>query len=210
MTDCVKTPLMKKLLLALSLSILSFQSFAQNIPWPDGLKCGRHIGMNIDGRFHDSFTQYNWYGVAWREYIADLAILMKKPDIKMSFEYLQYRAGYQVMKAVDYAEDCNQMPDLDDETKALMELQKTRKLTLDDFKGPTWIHMVSGIDVEEANCLAMSKKDGKLAGCGDIFQDGVTEDEAVCFKGKTYLKCHVQCIEKIYNRTLELKPGFCE
>lgn len=209
MTYRVKTARMKKILLTL-LTLFSLQSFAQSIPWPDGMKCGRHVGMNIDGRFLDSYTQYNWYSVAWREYIADLAVLMKNPNIRMSFEYLQYRAGYQIMKNVEYAEDCNQFGELDDETKELLALQKTRPLTKDDFKGPTWIHMVSGIDVEEANCLAMSKKDGKVAGCGDVWQDGVTPDEAVCFKGKTYLKCHVQCIEKIYNRTLELKPGFCE
>ncbi len=166
--------------------------------------------MNVDGKFLDSYTQYNWYSVAWREYIADLAVLMNKPNIKMSFEYLQFRAGYQIMKNVEYASDCNALPELDAETKALLELQKTRKLTSDDFKSPTWIHMVSAIDTEEVNCLAMSKKNGKLSGCGDIWQDGLTADEAVCFKGKTYLKCQVECIQKIYNRDLELTPGFCQ
>ena len=70
--------------------------------------------------------------------------------------------------------------------------------------------MVSAIDTEEVNCLAMSKKNGKLAGCGDTWLDGLTADETVCFKGKTYLKCQVECIQKIYNRDLELTPGFCQ
>lgn len=200
---------MKKLIVAL-IAVFSLQSFAQSIPWPDGQKCGRHVGMNIDGKFLDSYTQYNWFAVPWREYIADLASHMNKPDIRMSFEYLQYRAGYKVMKDVDYAPECQEFTELDEESKALKELQKTRILTLDDFKGPTWIHMVSAIDVEEANCLALSKKNGKTAGCADVWQDGLTEDEKVCFKGKTYLRCHVECIEKIYNRKVETTSGSCQ
>lgn len=200
---------MKKFILLL-VALVSMQTFAQTTPWPDGQKCGRHVGVNIDGRFLDSYTQYSWYAVAWREYIADLAVHMGNPNIKMSFEYLQYRAGYQIMKDVDYAPDCQSFVELDSESKALLELQKTRKLTKDDFKGKTWVHMVSAIDVEEVNCLALSKKNGKTAGCADVWQDGLTEDEKVCFKGKTYLRCHVECIEKIYNRKVESTPGSCE
>ena len=110
---------MKKFIL-LFLALVSLQSFAQTDPWPEGQKCGRHVGMNVDGQILDSYTQYNWYSVAWAEYIADLAVLMKKPNIKMSFEYLQFRAGYQIMKTVDYAPDCNSFPELDAETKALL------------------------------------------------------------------------------------------
>lgn len=200
---------MKKFILLL-LALVSFQSFAQSIPWPDGQKCGRHVGMNVDGKFLDSYTQYNWYAKAWAEYITDLGNHMGNPNIKMSFEYLQYRAGYQVMKDVEYSPECQQFGELDSETKSLMELQKTRKLTRDDFKSKTWIHMVSAIDVEEVNCLALSKKNGKTAGCADVWQDGLSEDEKVCFKGKTYLRCHVECIEKIYNRKVETTSGSCE
>ncbi len=205
----IKSPPMKKFILLL-LALVSFQSFAQSIPWPDGQKCGRHVGMNVDGKFLDSYTQYNWYAKAWAEYITDLGNHMGNPNIKMSFEYLQYRAGYQVMKDVEYSPECQQFGELDSETKSLMELQKTRKLTREDFKSKTWIHMVSAIDVEEVNCLALSKKNGKTAGCADVWQDGLSEDEKVCFKGKTYLRCHVECIEKIYNRKVETTSGSCE
>lgn len=200
---------MKKYILLL-VALVSFQTFAQSIPWPDGQKCGRHVGVNADGKFLDSYTQYSWYAKAWAEYITDLGAHMGNPNIKMSFEYLQYRAGYQVMKDVEYAADCPQFGELDSETKSLLELQKTRKLTKDDFKSKTWIHMVRAIDVEEVNCLALSKKNGKTAGCADVWQDGLTEDEKVCFKGKTYLRCHVECIEKIYNRQVETTSGSCE
>lgn len=200
---------MKTFILAF-LTTLSLSAFAQSYPWPEGLKCGRHVGMNIDGKLLDSYTQYSWYAGPWREVVDNMAILLNKPGLKLSFEYLQYRSGYQIMKDVDYAAECSQFPELESDVQELMELQKTRPLVKDDFKGPKWIHMVNAIDTEEANCLAMSKKNGKLAGCGDIWQDGITSDETVCFKGKTYLKCHVECIQKIYNRELDLKPGFCE
>lgn len=201
---------MKKFILIL-LSLMSLNSFAQTYPWPEGVKCGRHIGMNIDGKLIEAFTQYNWYSTAWREIIADMAILMNKPDLKLSFEYMQYRAGYRIMKdTVDHAADCNQMPDADTEIVELKKKSDAGTLTKDDFKGPRWIHTLQAIDVEEANCMAMSKKAGKLAGCGDVWQDGITSDEAVCIKDKTYIKCHVDCLAKIYDRTIESKPGFCE
>lgn len=201
---------MKKLIIALMTLITTQVALAQSLPWPDGMKCGRHIGVNIDGKFLDSYTQYNWYAVAWREVVQMMGEHMKNPNLKLSFEYLQYRAGYKIMANVDYAADCDQFEELDSEVLALKELQKTRKLTKEDFKGSRWIHMINGIDTEETNCLALSKKDGKYAGCGDVWQDGISMDEAVCIGDKTYLRCHIDCINKIYNRTVEVKPGFCE
>lgn len=200
---------MKKLILIL-MSLISFNSFAQSLPWPDGVKCGRHVGMNIDGKLISNFTQYNWYAVAWKEVVDGMAILLNKPDLKLSFEYLQYRSGYQIMTAVDYSDDCFNFPEHDQEVLDLLALQEKRPLTSEDFKTPRWVHMVNAIDVEEVNCLAMSKVNGKYSGCGDIWQEGITEDEAVCYKGKNYLRCHVDCIQKIYDRKLDLEPGFCK
>lgn len=156
-------------------------------------------------------TQYNWYSNAWRETIDMMAVLSNKPQMKLSFEYVQYRAGYRIMKReVDHGVDCNSVPEIDAETQALVDLQKERPLTSDDFKGPNWIHTLQAIDREEVNCLALSKINGKLNGCGDVWQDGITEDEAVCFKGKTYIKCHMDCLMNIYDRELDLQPGFCK
>lgn len=200
---------MKKFIL-LALTLCSLSSFAQSLPWPDSMLCARHLGLNNNGKLVDNSTQYNWYAVAWKDVITDMGTLLNKPNLKLSFDYIQYRTGYQLMKEVDYATDCNSFEEVDTEVKELFELQKTRPLTKEDFKTPRWIHMVNPLDTEEVNCLAMSKKNGKLFGCGDLWQDGISEDEAVCIKGKTYLRCHVSCMEKIYNRQIELEPGFCK
>lgn len=200
---------MKKITLIL-LSLFSLTAYSQTYPWPEGLPCGRHTGLNIDDKLVDNYTQYNWYSSSWREVIEIMAAHMQKPDLKLSFDYLQFRQGYQVMRAVEYGSTCDTIPEDEPEVTELKELQKTRKLTKEDFKGPNWIHNVSAIDVEEANCLSLSKINGKTGGCGDQWQDGITEDEAVCFKGKTYIKCHITCIEKIYDRKIEVEPGFCK
>lgn len=201
---------MKKALLTL-LTLFSLSSFAQTYPWPDGLPCARHMGLSIDGKLTQGITQYNWYSTSWRETIDMMAELLKKPGMKLSFEYMQYRAGFRVMKReVDHGVDCNSIPPLDAETEALLELQKTRPLTEDDFKGPNWVHTLQALDREEVNCLAMSKINNKLNGCGDVWQDGITEDEAVCIQGKTYIKCHVDCLLDIYDREIELQPGSCK
>lgn len=200
---------MKKTLLIL-LTFFSLSSFAQTYPWPDGAPCARHVGMNIDGKLTQAFTQYNWYSTAWRETIDMMAELLNKPGMKLSFEYMQYRAGYRIMKReVDHGVDCNTIADFDEETAALMKLQEERPLTPDDFTGSNWIHTLQALDREEVNCLAMSKINGRLNGCGDVWQDGITEDEAVCFKGKTYIKCHMDCLLDIYDREIDLQPGYC-
>lgn len=202
---------MKKSILIL-LSLVSLSSFAaQDLPWPEGLPCGRHTGLTLDGELNAPITQYNWYQRTFQEQIDMMAVLLGKPGMKLSFEYIQYRFGYQVMKRdIDYATDCQHLPEQDEDTKRLLELQKTRPLTKEDFKGPNWIHMVNALDKEEVNCLAMSKINGVIAGCGDVWQGGASDDNVVCFEGKNYMKCHVECIEKIYDRDLDIQPGFCK
>ena len=200
---------MKKTIIAI-LMCLSFSSFAQTYPWPDGTPCGRHMGVNVDGKLIQGITQYNWYSTSWKEIIDMMAELLKKPGMKLSFEYMQYRAGFQIMKReVDHGVDCQSLPPIDEKTQALLDLQEKRSLTKDDFTGSQWIHTLQALDVEEVNCLAMSKVNGKLAGCGDVWQDGITEDEALCIQGKTYIKCHVDCLLNIYDREIESQPGYC-
>jgi hypothetical protein len=118
------------------------------------------------------------------------------------------RMGYQVLAQAEYG-DCKTFAPDDEEMTLLRKKSEEGTISNADFKGPRWIHMVQPIDTEEANCLALSKVNGVLGGCNDLWQDGVTEDEAVCIKGQTYMKCHVECLEKIYNRKIESESGFC-
>lgn len=202
---------MKTLLILVMLGLSALASAQQALPWPAGQTCGRMFSLTYDNQFKDAYTKYEWYGYVFRENEVLMAQLMGYEKVKMSMEWLQFREGMRVMEQTEYAPDCDDFPSRT-EDKAVQDLlakQEAGTLTKADFKGPRWIHPVQAIDTEEVNCLAMSKINGVLGGCGDVWQDGITEDEAVCFKGQQYLKCHVGCIEKIYNRKVEVTPGFC-
>lgn len=196
------------MLLALLFVINS--SFA-NAPWSDPTQCARHVGLTENGKLVASYTMYSWYAQPLRETIAVYAQLHKDPALKLSFEHLQFTIGYyKVMRPVEYAASCNDFPELDAEAKALMELQKTRRLTPEDLKGGDWIHMISGVDQEEVGCINYRKVEGVYQGCGDIWQGGLTADEVVCLKGKNVPKCYVDCLSDIYSRNVNIQPGFCQ
>ena len=201
---------MKKFILVI-LALFSFSSFAQSVLWPEGLPCVRVGGLTEKGTYEQGITQYAWFGRTFREIEGYVAELQGKPleQTKLSFNYLQYRMGYRVLSVAEYAADCNELPGDDDEMKIIRAKSEKMELTANDFKGPRWLHVVQALDKDEVNCLAISKINGKLQGCNDIWQDGLQEDELVCFKGKTMPKCHVECIQKIYNRQLDLTPGSC-
>ncbi len=190
--------------------LLMMSSAFATVPWSDPTQCGRHVGLNENGKLVTSFSMYSWYANALKETIRDYAKLHKDPDLKLSLEHLQFTLGYfKVIRAVDYAPTCNDFEPLDAPTQALVELQKERKLTPADFRGPQWIHMVSGIDKEEVGCINYRKVGTELMGCGDIWQGGLTEDEVVCYEGKNIPKCYVDCLADIYSHQAKLQPGFC-
>lgn len=199
---------MKHLFLFLLLSSIGFKSFATSevLPWPKQM--ARVTALSQDRRVETPFTIYVGFAGAWAEVIAALAGLAQKPDLKMSFEYLSYRMGYLVISQADYTEKMPFAP-LTAENQAMYDSSLGKTVHPDKFKGPNWIHLIHPLDRAESNCLTVSKINGVYGGCGDIFQDGLTEDEVVCFKGKTHLKCHIQCMEKIYNRVVDVESGFC-
>jgi len=180
-------------------------------PWENPNACARHTGLRSNGKLAVSFTMYSWYAGALRELIADYRALHADPDLRLSFEQLQYGMGdFTVMKAVDYAADCSSFGPVDDETERLQELQKSRRLSPEDFKGAQWIHFPTGLDSKEQGCLVYSKpRGGKPQGCGDVWQGGLEAHEVVCIEGKTYSRCHVECLLSLNNNQLELQPGFC-
>jgi hypothetical protein len=181
-------------------------------PWESPTSCARHIGLRSNGKLAVSFTMYSWYASALRELIADYRSLHGDPGLKLSFEQLQYGMGdFTVMRAADYAKDCASFGVVDPEVERLLELQKRRRLVADDLKGAAWIHFPTAIDTKEQGCLVYSKpRNARPQGCGDVWQGGLTADEVVCFEGKTYSKCHVECLTKLNDHTVELQPGFCQ
>ncbi len=200
-----------KFLLAITLSIMSLSVFSQSVTWPEGLPCVRVGGLTDTNRYEEGVSQYAWFGRTFKETEGYIADITGRPasEIKLSFNYLQYRFGYKIMSQAEYAADCNSLPPADEEMKMIKAKSDAGTLKPEDFKGPRWLHVVQAIDKEEVNCLAISKINGKLQGCNDIWLDGLTEDKLVCYKGKTMPKCHVDCIQKIYNRQLDLTPGSC-
>lgn len=198
---------MKKLLF-LALLLLPVLAHAQKLPWPEGMPCAQVAGLDHKDKYTDPITARALIGSVFAEIEAMIAQLQGKPSVEISFEYIQMRQGFQVMAQATYG-DCKTFAEDDEEQTELRRKSNEGTLTADDFKGPRWLHMVQPIDSEEANCLALSKVNGVLGGCNDLWQDGVTEDETVCIKGKTYMKCHVDCMEKIYKRKIESQPGFC-
>lgn len=200
---------MKNLIL-LALILLPTLAFAQKLPWPEGLPCAQIKGLDPDNRFVSPISARALMGNTFKEIEEMIAIMQGKPKVEISFEYLQYRYGYQVIASAKYYPDCKTFDQYDEEELRFLQMSHEKTLTKKDFKGPKWIHMVQAIDTEEANCLAISKVNGVLGGCNDLWQDGIAEEEAVCIKGQTHLKCHINCLEKIYNREIEKTPGFCQ
>lgn len=127
----------------------------------------------------------------------------------LSPEYASYRAGVKVMGRSMYAENSLDIPDSPELTAVIEQYGETQP-PKESFKGGFWLHMVQPITNEEANCLAITLPPGGTpSGCGDQWQTGITADKVVCLGDYTYLKCHVECMEKIYNHKLETTAGFC-
>ncbi len=201
---------MEKLICLLFVGIIGTAAWADEgpqLPWAD--KCARIVSYRGTPKLYNGFSQYNWIGPVWADIEVLMAELLGKPKVQISFEYVNYRSGDEITSNASYAPGCNDFPEDDDELKSLNEKSRAGTLIASDFKGPRWLHLIQPIDRDEVNCLALSKINGKLGGCGDLWQDGVTSDEVVCFNKKTYLKCHVACIQKIYSRDLKATPGFC-
>jgi hypothetical protein len=197
---------MKYLLLVMFFSVIS-QAYAQKLPWAN--TCGRVISFKESGILQPSINQHAWITTGWHEIEVQLAEHMRKPGLEVSMEYVNYRAGDLVMTQAEYAPDCKSFKEDDEKTKALFAKSQAGTLTRDDLKGPRWIHLMQAMNKIEDNCLALSKVNGLYSGCADQWQDGLTQDELVCFKGKTYMKCHVECMETIYKTDVKTQPGPC-
>lgn len=201
---------MKKLLL-LVLCGLSAVASAQTIPWEQSW--ARPVLIDTDMKMRTPAYHYLLLGTAFKEIESYIEEIQGKPkgSVKISADYIEYRFGYPyIYRNTFYTEDPQARVEFNDEVNEVIEKSKAGTLTKEDLKGPNWIHLVQALDTEEANCLAVSRKNNVSRGCADQWQDGgLTDDKLVCFKGKTYIKCHVECMEQIYKRKVETTPGPC-
>jgi hypothetical protein len=191
--------------LALLFLTAASTSFAQSLPpgagpqiinssrWPQ--PWAQVDSLDSTGTHH-SFVFYEaLQRKEWSDVDAKLAQLLKRKAVTVSPEYVAFRMGASALVAPAlYGKD----------PKAL----NTK------FDGiahpPAWLTLIQPRDQAETNCLALSYKAGKASGCGDQWQGGITNSKLECYQGKTYLKCHLRCIEKIYSRQMATAPGACE
>lgn len=200
----------QKLALALTSYLASWVCWSSSPPWANPTACARHVGLTELSRLSVTYTRYTSYSSGLSETINIFRRLHGDPTLRLSFEHLQYSMGaYRVMRPVDYAADCESFSELDAQTQHLLEVQEQRRLTLDDFRGSDWIHMVTAIGQDELVCLNYVDRDGSVTGCGDVWQGGLTAEEVICHEGKTYLKCHVDCVARLNGSNPNLQPGFC-
>lgn len=199
---------MPRLLLASLLIMLSLvgKARAQEVPWSG--TCARLYILTTTRELITQTSQYSWMG-SWGELEQGLAVLAGRPSVKISFEFVQTRYGHLVISAAEYAPDCQSFPADDDEIKMLKAKSAAKTLKQDDFKGARWLHLVKAIDSEEDQCVSYNRVAGRWSGCGDMWQGGMTEDKVVCFNKRSYPRCQVECIKKIYKRELEVQDGFC-
>lgn len=168
------------------------------------------IGLSVHNNKLKS-GMYNHAGLSvYRPMEQQLERLFNMPRVKVSPDFIHYRNGYSVMYAkTPYASNPGSFPQRDEELQRMYALSEAGQLTRDMLKGPNWIHVVSPLDEEEASCVMIRENNGVVTGCADVWQEGITENEVVCIGGKTYLKCHVDCMERIYRRRNQSTPGFC-
>ncbi len=207
---------MKNRILNVTFCLLAFvgiasTAFAAELPWSN--EWARTISIKkVAGtklKLQYGFTKKAFLGNTFAEMNALIAKLTGDPKAFITPEYLNFYMGYEAIGFTDYAKDQGDFV-IDEELQAIQAKSDAGTLVKEDFKNNRrWIHIVNAIDKEEINCIAISVIAGVTAGCGDVWQGGITDDEVVCHKDYNYLKCHVGCLNKIYNRQAEVTEGFC-
>ena len=175
-------------------------------PWRD--KWSQVPALNERGYLVLMMTTKAGNNSGWEEVNGHISRMTGVPNAVLSPEYAHYRAGTKVMMVSGYGPDSEGI-DISEEFSRAYEASGDGRAKRADLKGPEWIHMVQPLTQAEVNCLTISIKDGNPVGCGDQWQTGITEDKLACFKGQTYLRCHLDCIERIYQRDIDATPGAC-
>jgi hypothetical protein len=152
---------------------------------------------------------------AWAEVNKLISELNHVPNAMVTPEYVMYRSGYVAlgapsafMTSAEFKEVLRKYAELTPEERRRVDDEQDRLDAI--MKADPWLTLLQPKDVVEANCMAISLVDGKPFGCGDVFQQGLLPSELACFERQTYIRCHLECIEKIYQKKLAFSPGRCE
>lgn len=194
-------------LLPLLLVCFSSSILAQS-PWPASSQTGHtyvfHKGT-VARRNWDKGTVARIY-----EHIGKgVAELLGLPSTVISPSYAWYQYGLDVMYRENfYTAGAAPFGDVPGDIAPLLNRRDIKK---NELTGPNWIHLIRWIETEEARCLnANNKATGKWTGCPDPWQGGLQDDELVCFENKTYVKCQIECMERIHQHKIDYVAGACK
>lgn len=161
--------------------------------WPN--KVARLSVLNSSGNYTTEYYSFDQESRQWSDLNKKIAKRLGVKSATLSPEYSSYRAGAtQLLSATIYASDAKQMP----------------PVLYFDVTPPPWIILIQGRDQAETNCLSWSEDAaGRLQGCGDVWQGGLTQDKVACFEKQNYIRCHLECMEQVHHIRLNYAPGFC-
>jgi hypothetical protein len=183
----------------------------------------------VDGKLvHTSGIMIENSIPGWEEVHKAIAVLNHVERPHITPEYLLWRNGAtSIMAPARYLTS----DELKQEMKAyfdgyanLNEQQKAAKKEAEEkaaeeyyANAKPWLQLIqvprelpNGKSTPEDNCMATALIDGKYSGCGDVFQGGLQEDEIACYQNQNYVRCHLECLEKIRGKKLEHTVGSCK
>lgn len=132
--------------------------------------------------------------VPWSDSSAVISQLVGRPAI-ISPEYIMLRMGARALIAPSVYGVNSAMPPFETGYTA----------------AAPWLNLVQfPSDSRGDDCVSLNRVGRAVSGCGDLWQDGIDPvNELACHNGKTYLRCHLWCVEQAENRTLGYANGPC-
>ena len=194
------------------LLLFSTVLFAQS-PWPSS----QHVATTYILGENKTIQARSWFqsqvSSMFKSTADGVALLTGQPAnsivLSPAFAWYNFNSGLFIM----YRESFYRLgsdPEIEP-PKEVLQLMRKGRVTADDLKGPHWIHLMEWIETEEARCLLPNNKDtGVWTGCPDPWQGGLKDNELACVGEKTYVKCHIDCMEKIHQHKIDYQAGPCK
>lgn len=197
--------------LLILLMLLSPSLFAQS-PWPSPQHTATTYILGENKNIQTRTWSYGQVNTMFNFTANGVALLLGQPAnsvvLSPAYSWYNFNDGLFIMYRESFYRLSSE-PEITPPQEVLSLMQKA-KVTAEDLKGPNWIHLLKWIETEEARCLLTNNKDtGAWTGCPDPWQGGLQDHELACFQEKTYVKCHLECMEKIHQHKIEYQAGPC-